>query len=250
MKTYLPILFLSFCSMLFAEDEAVIITNSEGKELKVVIINVKDDKVKARTTDKFTSFEIPLNKLSQSSQDLLKEWVKDGNNISKDISITAQFSRGDVKDKKSQKVNNQKNKNKGNQKNKNQTQQRVITETRTYSVTPKISVRNRDTEFETKTGSAVIFVYPKPKQGAEKQKITIATIEALRTEEFSGAKVNYSTTETTTITTKNGVPRSSKKRSGQDFGGYAVFVLDSEGNIIAEKATKQGDLDRYRSAVN
>ena len=41
MKAFLPIFFMLFCPLLLA-DESVTLTNSEGKDLKVVIINVKD----------------------------------------------------------------------------------------------------------------------------------------------------------------------------------------------------------------
>lgn len=59
-----------------------ILTSTDGKTLKVKMTGFKDDTVEVLSLSNRKTYNIPLNKLDEESQEIVNEWTKEGGHLS------------------------------------------------------------------------------------------------------------------------------------------------------------------------
>jgi len=233
MKIKLSVLCFIFCTAWLLGDTHEL-TNTEGKTISVVLIDCQDEVVDCRFPSKNDVMKVPMEKLDEESQQLVKDWVAKGGNLSRKLSIDSHsMFKGDNK--------------------------RDVTDgtkIKTYSVTPKLKIRNKDNNHASVAGKVVVFLYPKPDaeiassdaEGEDRQEFDLPSIPANKTIELEGTSIVYTTSEKATKSkgNKSNNTNAGSIELGSDYKGYAFYILDNERKVILEKASNDSVLEEYR----
>ena len=214
MKYFL--LLITSCLLTFnAQAKLTEITNKAGKTIKITIIACDEETVKFTMPGKSGVKSFNITDLSEETQEELKSWKSQGKEFSNDLELVSyKHNKSENKAAKNTEEPENKRKGKGNRKRNAKAAPKV----KSFTVSPKLVIRNRDKYKSSATGSVYLFIY----EGSNTPLRSPLVIDL----------DSIPPKETIEIETPSLITNSYK--------GYALFVTNSNYEIILEKGSMHG----------
>ncbi|MGJ8671476.1 hypothetical protein [Rubritalea sp.] len=212
-----------------AHAKKVDLTNSDGKAVTVDLISFTESDIKVRLLSSSRKVvNIPLTSLSDESKALITEWKNAGGGLSRDFDVSVKVSKDTEKPKATNTGNNAKNSNKNN---KSQpvmnTLQLTVTVSNGANNIPSAAAQMKVISIgrsQAKSGNYFIL---------DIQKKGLPSLESRESKEFEMNSTSFSYVDGTKETSR-----------GAKYSGYAVLILDGEGEVIGGKSVPSNLYDR------
>ncbi|MFC5050126.1 hypothetical protein ACFPK9_05845 [Rubritalea spongiae] len=227
--------FSSLCllfSVVGVKAKKVDLSNAEGKVITVNLISSTESDVKVRLLSGARKvMTIPLSSLSDESQTLIAEWKADGGGLSTDFDVDVKVSK-DIEKPKTTNNNTKKNKNRNGNKSK---PAQPVKNTLQLTVT----VTNDDNNIPTAAADMKVIAIGRSMEKSSNyfildiQKESVPELSGRESTEFEMPAINFTY-----------VDGNKENSSGARYVGYAVLILDAEGEVIGGKSVPSSLYDR------
>jgi len=216
---------------LFASGETMELTNTEGKKIKVFLVESKDGQVSFRFPGKRAKVSVALDQLDQKSQNKIKIWKLNYGQYTRKLALENYSS---FKNKTSRSTDGFSN-----------SYSQGYSKERKYSITPKIKIRNKDMDYHSIPGTIQFYLFPGSRRGP--QTIKLPPIAPNKTIELEGKPVTYVQSESSkSMPNSTGGMTTITQDSGSGYQRYAFYVVSDLGEILLERATRKEELEKYR----
>ena len=216
MKYFLLVLTYFFLA-LNSKAELTNITNKAGKTIKVTVVSCDEETVKFTIPSKSGVKTFNMADLSEKTQEDLKLWKSQGKEFSNDLELVSY--KPNKSENKTANENEKRNRNRNGNGNRNRGNRNAkVTKEKSFTISPKLIIGNRDKYRPSTTGSVYVFIHEGGNTPLQPPlTVSLDSIPPQETIEL----------ETQSLITTS-------------YKGYALFITNSSHEIIFEKGSLHG----------